>query len=757
MIGKTIAGRYKILKELGRGGMGVVYLAQDTKLLRQVAFKLLSEAHISDPEAISRFKQEAISIAPLEHPNIVMVYDMGEWEGSYYIVIQYIEGQSLKELISQGRMSLEKAIDISAQAGEGLKCAHQNGIIHRDIKPSNIMKDREGRVKILDFGLAKLKGSVKMTQTGALAGTVEYMSPEQLRGEKVDHRTDIFSLGIVLYEMLAGRHPFGNVHPDGLIYSILYEEAEVLSHINSEVPPRLEQIVAKALVKDREKRYQQVSDLLEDLKKRDVEPEPKPRPVSDKKWIAVLKFENKAPDPENDYFCEGMTDDIVTDLTKIEGIRVLGRNAADRIIKGDEPVDLQALGKRLKVDAILQGSVRKLGNQLRINVALVDVKEGFNLWAERYRLELEDVFKLQEEIAREIARALKIHLSPRDEEKLARKYRGKPEAYDYQLKARKYFYKFTKSDLLTAIQMFRGVLEIDPDYASAHAGLAESYIALIDRGYEKEPTIVRSILRNAEQSASTALDKDPLCAEACKALGLVYYKLGRYRKSKEQLLRALDIQPTYAAARADLGVVYTYLGDFERAEKERLLAYEQDPSLTFLLWNMAQFYLSLNRFSDAEKYIRKVLDLEEPSYWTIAHYILSRIYFYQRKFEAALEHMQKWVEVEVDEPFGNSGLASLYAALGDVERAKAKLNATLQSDVWDEDIIENLILTHVFLKDKNNVYDWIKKGMQENKVVWYFLEYNPLLEEFRKEDEFQRLLGEIKAKTMSESGVTASS
>jgi len=299
--------------------------------------------------------------------------------------------------------------------------------------------------------------------------------------------------------------------------------------------------------------------------------------------------------------------------------------------------------------------------------------------------------------------------------------------------------------LLTAIQMFNNALSYDPTYALAYAGLADSYVQMIDRYYETD----KNILKKGEEAALKALSIDPLCAEAYKALGLVYYKLWRFAQSKTQLLKALELNPNYAPARANLASTYTYLGDFEKAEKEYLLAYEQDPSLTFVLWLLARLYLSLNKFSLAESYIKKVLESGEASFhFEVGNYLLSRASFYQRQYERALEHLKRYIDIEPNEPFGNSALASIYAALGEKEKALIKISETLKDAPWDEDIIENLILAYAFLQNKEEVYNWIQKGLAEQKILWVFLARNPLLEELRKEAEFQNLLQEVKNRTL---------
>ena len=724
--------------------MGEVYLAEDTKLNRKVALKFLPFGQSVGPEIKKRFLQEAQAAAALNHPNIVTIYEVGEFDGRSYISMEYVEGRSLKDVIVTEGLSMGQLLDFAVQVAEGLAKAHQASIVHCDIKSDNILINPDGRVKILDFGLAQLKGASGFGPETS-AGTPGYMSPEQIEGGELDLRTDIFSFGVVLYEMAASRLPFTGAHPAAVVYSILNEKPAPLSGFRPDIKSGFQAVADRALAKNREERFGSAAELvaaLRDCQKERVEPV---KEKKERKSVAVLYFENLSQEADSDYFCAGMTEDIITDLSKIGNIRVASRNAV--LPYKDKPIDILELGKNLALDAILQGSFRKSNNRIRISAQLIDAHEGFNLWAERYDRELTEVFVLQEEIAKSIAAALKIKLSDQDEEKMALKYKNNLEAYDLYLKGRNYFYKYTKKDLLIAILMFEKALKIDPLYALAYAGLADSHVQMIDRYYETD----KGILKKAEEAAQKALAIDPLCAEAYKSLGLIYYKEWRFRKAKEQFLKALELKPSFAAARSNLASTYIYLGEFERAEREYLAAYEEDPSLAFVLWLLARLYLSLNRFPEAENCLQRVvLSADQSSYMEIGHYLLSRTCFYQGEFEKALQYLQKYVEAEPDEPFGDSALASLYAALGQGEKARAKIADTLKSAPWDEDIIENLILAHFFLGEKEKLYDWIGKGMAENKIAWVFLERNPLLENLRGEPKFQELLRDLKGKTLGE-------
>lgn len=396
MIGKIIS-HYKILEKIGKGGMGVVYKAEDTKLKRTVALKFLPKEFTADPEAKERFIQEAQAAGALDHPNICTVYEIDEVNGQTFIVMAYIEGQNLKDRFKSGLLEIEDALEIAIRVAEGLQEAHENGIVHRDIKPANIMLTVKDQAKILDFGLAKLSWGVDLTKTATIMGTVAYMSPEQAKGEKVDHRTDIWSFGAMLYEMLTGERPFKVTHDQAVLHAILNEDPVPITKIRKDIPQELEKIVKKTLEKDLKKRYGVMGAMLKDLKSVGS----KSVSVSaDKPSIAVLPFVNMSADPENEYFSDGLAEDLINALTKITDLHVVARTSSFAF-KG-EKVDIREIGEKLNVDNLLEGSVRKVGNRVRITAQLIKVKDGYHLWSDRYDRNMEDVFAIQDEITEKI-------------------------------------------------------------------------------------------------------------------------------------------------------------------------------------------------------------------------------------------------------------------------------------------------------------------------------------------------------------------
>jgi serine/threonine protein kinase/tetratricopeptide (TPR) repeat protein len=532
MKGRTIS-HYTILEKLGEGGMGVVYKAEDTKLKRTVALKFLPPELTRDPQAKARFVQEAQAAAALDHPNICSVFEIGEAEGTTYIAMPCVKGRSLKDRIAAGPLPLEEALDIAGQVAEGLKEAHERGILHRDIKPANIMLTEKGQAKIMDFGLAKLTGAADMTKTLAVMGTVAYMSPEQARGEAVDQRTDIWSFGATLYEMLTGEMPFGRKSDQALVYSLLHETPEPLTRLRPEIPLQLERAVQKALEKDKLIRYQTMSEILEDLKAVRSSGTTVPQP---EKSIVVLPFENISADPEQDYFCDGMTEELISDLSKIHALRVISRTSS-MMFKGTKK-DIPAIAREVHVRYVLEGSVRKAGNNLRITAQLIDAANDAHLWAEKYGGTLDDIFDIQEKVSHSIVDALKLKLTPQEAGLLAERPIPSPLAYEFYLKARGEILKWTEAGLENALRYLQNGLEIVGENALLYAGMAHVYFQYYNLGL-KEEGYGR---KQAEEYVQKAFALDPGCAQA-NFVRANFIAWSRPKEGNECFQRVLDKNP----------------------------------------------------------------------------------------------------------------------------------------------------------------------------------------------------------------------
>ncbi len=475
MIGKTIS-HYKIQSKIGEGGMGVVYKAEDVKLGRTVAIKFLPPHLASAAENKSRFLQEAKAAAALNHPNILGIYEIDEQDDSLFIVMELIEGETLKSYISNIKtgsgIPYIKAAEWMIQICQGLKAAHEKNIIHRDIKSENIMITKEGQLKVMDFGLAKLQGSSGLTKTGTSLGTLSYMSPEQAQGLPADLRSDIWSLGVVFYEMLTGETLFKAEHEAALLYLIVNEEPPSPSLLDRKIPNQIDLIVKKMLYKDPAQRYQDIDSLLNSLNELKEEID-KTSTAQKRKAIAVLPFDNISSDKENEYFGDGLTEELIANLSRLKEMRVISRTTTMQYKETKK--DIKTIGKELGARYIMEGSVRKFHDDLRITAQLIDVESDEQLWAETYKGKLADIFDIQEKVAKQIVDALMVKLTPTEKVELTKRPTLNAEAYDFNLRARNYLYRQSKNNMQFAIQFFEKAIVLDSRYAEAYAGLAEAY------------------------------------------------------------------------------------------------------------------------------------------------------------------------------------------------------------------------------------------------------------------------------------------
>ncbi len=505
LTGKTIS-HYSVLEKLGGGGMGVVYKAKDTRLGRNVALKFLPDDISQDPQTIERFRREARAASSLNHPNICTIYDAGEFDGRPFIAMELLEGQTLRNRISGTPIAVLELLEIATQIVDGLHAAHTKGVVHRDIKPANIFLVDKGQAKILDFGLAKMgrqeqqiaalaetsfrtqvAQSALLTSPGSSIGTVAYMSPEQARGEELDARSDLFSLGVVLYEMCTGLIPFGGATAALIFDGILRSEAAPATTINPKLPAAIENILAKALEKDTDLRYQTAAEFRADLKRLKRDLDSNRRPSADKpeapkaaapaapsagKSVAVLYFENQSGSKEDEYLRDGITEDVITELSKIQGLNTFSRPTV--LAFRDKPMTPAQVGQLLGAVYVLTGTVRRAGARLRISAQLIDTRTDFTLWSERFDREMKDVFEVQDEMARKIAEALRVKLSPQELEALADKPTENTQAYDLYLRGKRYARRQTRQDVEFALQMFENAVVLDPSFALAYAACANA-------------------------------------------------------------------------------------------------------------------------------------------------------------------------------------------------------------------------------------------------------------------------------------------
>ena len=647
-------GPYEIVSPLGRGGMGEVYRARDTRLGREIAIKVLPEDVARDPDRLSRFEREAKAVAALNHPNLVTLHSIEESNGVRFLTMELVDGQSLDQVIPPGGLPVPRVLDLAIAIAEALVAAHQKGVVHRDLKPGNLMVSRDGRVKVLDFGLAKLSEVERapaglaptmepISAVGLVLGTVPYMSPEQLRGESVDARSDLFSLGVVLYEMVTGKRPFGGGSAIEVSTSILRDAPPPTSSVRANVPGDLERIIARCLEKDPERRSQTAKEVRNELEwlKRGTAPSA-PKPVmpaagADLPSVAVLPVANRSADPADGY----CSDRLLSVLVKIRGLRVAARTSS-AMFKGRQ-VTIAEVGRALHVQTVLEGSVRKAGNRVRVSVQLVKVDDEYPLWSETYDRTLDDIFAVQDDIAQSVVKELRTTLlggtpdsdaSGEAKADVARAAKGRgadPEAHRLYLQANHFIERFTEEDVRKGIAYLDQALAIDEGHALAWVALARGYGLQSAYGWI-------DVAEGAELSrgaARKALALEPDLAEAHLGLAMIeaFYDHD-WKGGGESLERALELAPGSAAVLMGMGQYKLFRGRFDESERSYLAAIEQDPLSSRAYSQIGNLYRCMGRLEEAERFYRKALELS-PHRIT-AHHLLAMILSERGEYEAAL-------------------------------------------------------------------------------------------------------------------------
>ncbi len=786
-------GHYKVHSAIGAGGMGEIYRARDTRLRRDVAIKILPEGLMQDASAIERFGREAHAASALNHPNILTIFDIGEQDEIHFIATEFVEGQTLRQKMQSSTLQLAEVLDIAVQTANALVAAHEAGIIHRDIKPENIMIRKDGYVKVLDFGIAKLSeppvlaGGLSVaeyssanadssdnyaaTAPGMILGTAFYMSPEQARGLEVDARSDIFSLGVVLYEMIAGCLPFSGATMSDVIAALLKSEPKPLSERVKNVPSELEWSVAKALHKDRETRYQTIKGLLGDLKRLrhrlEFETElqrvnnskittidnfgqqatlifprnllPATRPRKTRKAIdslAVLPLVNADNDANTEYLLDGITECIINSLSKLPKLRVIPRSTVFRY-KGQ--TDLQEIGNELGVRAIFAGRVVQLDDTLIVKTELIDIVNQAQIWGEQYRRTITDIFTLLDDIAEDISEKLKLKLTGEEKKQLAKRYTENTEAYQFYLKGR-YFVtsKRTEEWIKKGIEYFQKAIDLDPNYALAYSGIAEAYGFLASSTGGWSPC---KAYPKAEAAALKALELDDALGEAHCSLGFsrLLYDWD-FEDAEAEFKRAIELSPNYPNAHDGYGFYLKAVGRHDEAIEKCKQVQQLDPLSPFAHISLGYAYYFARDYERAIEECYKALEMDK--YSTFAYRNLGLAYLQQGKIDSAINALSKAVTFSNDNSAFEAYLGLAYALAGKRTEAEESLT-NLQSIQHQYISAYCFAIIYLGLGDLDKTFEWLEKSFEERSGFLPFLKVEPLFDSIRSKLRFQDLLSRI--------------
>ncbi|MGB2908031.1 MAG: protein kinase [Candidatus Aminicenantaceae bacterium] len=735
--GKTIAGKYKIIEEIGRGGMGLVYKAKDIKLKRTVALKFLPPELTQDSEAKQRFIQEAQAAAALNDPHICTIHEVDEDEGQIFIAMEYIQGLSLKQRLEEGPLVIDEAKDLALQVAEGLKEAHDKGIVHRDIKPANIMLTEKGQAKITDFGLAKLTCGADLTKASTIMGTVAYMSPEQAKGEEVDHRTDIWSLGAMLYEMLTGERPFKKSHEQALIYEILNEEPPSIKKYRPDVPVSLEQVILRSLKKSTGDRYKDIRELMLDLKSSRSVTLPKL-----KNSIAVLPFTDLSPGTDQEYFCDGVAEELINALTQVGELKVTSRTSSFQF-KG-KGFDIREIGTKLEVAAVLEGSVRKAGNRVRITAQLIDITDGYHVWSEKFDRDLDDIFSIQDEISLAIVEKLKIKLLGVEKVRLTKRHTENREAYNLYLKGRFFWNKRFEGGLLQAMDCFRQAIDMDPLFALAYAAMADCHCLLGFLGYAPP----HDIYPKGKAAAYKALEIDDELGEAHASLGWIktFYDWD-WPGAEGEFQKALKLCPHYATAPSWYGWLLCAVGRFDEAVAESEKAVRLDPISLIINANLGLFLGYNGQYDEAVEQCQKTIKMD-PNFAT-GHVNFGLVYSFmaarvdKNSWGSAIASFHNGLNIAKEMTYAEGFLGMAYGLSGQGKKAEEVLRHL--EELSQERFVSplDISLVHLGMNDMGKTFEYLEKALEIQASMLVFLKYWPPIENVRSDPRGQAILKRI--------------
>jgi serine/threonine protein kinase/Tfp pilus assembly protein PilF len=788
MIDETIS-HFRIIEKLGAGGMGVVYKAVDIRLERQVALKFLPDNMVQDSRALERFRREARAASALNHPGICTIYDIGEQDGRAFIAMEFIDGETLRSHIHGKALPLEEILKLGIQIAEALDAAHAEGIIHRDIKPANIFVTKRGQVKVLDFGLAKLvpKGVARADAdfggevpdstsiVGIINGTPSYMSPEQVRGDNLDPRTDIFSLGLLLYEMATGRQAFSGGTGGMIIEAVLTRSPSPVRSINPDIPPSLEEIIIKALHKDRDQRYQHAANLRTDLQRlergtdsgwRAAEEDSESVQISTTSHLhstgeqkgrnstaqrrafrleriskiidslAVLPFENASRDPEHEYLSDGIAGSLINILATVPKLRVMAQSTVFRY-KG-RAIDPQAVGRELNVRAVLTGRIMQSGGSLRIGTELVDVATGSQLWGAQYDRKPGDIFAIQDEISNEISGKLRLKLTRAEKKRLTKRQTDDAEAYRLYLKGRHHWNRWTEDGFYKAIESFQQAIEKDPGYALAYTGLADSYVLLGWNSYLPP----KDAFPKGKMAAMGALRLDPDLGEAHTPLAAVLWLHDwRWQEAQTEFKRSLALNPAHPTANHWYAEYLMTMGRHEEAIARMKNSQELDPlSLIISVAIGWAFYMG-RRYDDAIEQLRRTVELD-PNY-PVTYWILGLLLRITGHYELAIAEGEKGVRLSGGSSLMSAALAQTFATAGRRKEALQILDDL--TNLTKQKYVAPYLFAgiHIGLGEDDRAIEYLEKSCEEHSHWLIYLHIDPGMDGLRSNPRFQDLLRRV--------------